>query len=285
MKRGARTEKVKKEEERNKMRMEKVSIITVSLNAIAYIEDTIKNVQVQSYPHIEHVIIDGGSTDGTVDVINKYRDRIGYFISEPDNGIYSAMNKGINVATGDILFFLNADDRFCDDEVVEDVVSVFEQKPDLDIVYGNLIWDLSGKMAKRKQPAIITREFLARRTVLHQTVFARRDVFKATNGFSECYKVVSDYEWMVRVFLRDGRKYLYCDRDIAVMGTEGQSWTNSDWEKERIDVMKKHFGFHEIMKYRILPMTHKSIWSRMVLSWHALWRVGLKQDVRSGKSQ
>ena len=101
-----------------------VSIITASLNAEAHIEGAIKSVAAQPYPHVEHVIIDGGSTDGTLEVVDRYRDRIGYFVSEPDGGIYNAMNKGIEAAGGDILYFLNADDSFCDDQVVEDVVSV-----------------------------------------------------------------------------------------------------------------------------------------------------------------
>jgi len=239
--------------------MEKVSIVTVSLNAAAYIETAIKSVRAQTYPHIEHVMIDGGSTDGTLDIINTYRDGIGYFVSEPDSGLYNAMNKGITAATGDILFFLNADDRFCDDNVIEDVVSVFNRNPDLDIVYGNLIWDWSGKMVRRKQPSTITREFLARTTVLHQTIFVRRKVFGVTGGFSEHHKVVSDYEWVLKVFLRDSCNYLYYDRDIVVMATEGLSWTTTDWEKERIDVMKGYFGFYEILRYRILPMKKKAI--------------------------
>jgi len=249
--------------------MEKVSIVTVSLNAAAYIETAIKSVRAQTYPHVEHVMIDGGSTDGTLDIINTYRDGIGYFISEPDSGLYNAMNKGITAATGDILFFLNADDRFCDGRVVEEVASVFNHKPDLDIVYGNVIWNISGKMIQTKQPPTITREFLASRTVFHQTVFARKGVFEATGGFSEHYKVVSDYEWMLKVFLRDRRNYFYYDRDIAVVGTEGRS-NVTNWEKERIDVMKKHFVFHEILRYRILPKKKKSVrraMNRLYVAW------------------
>jgi glycosyltransferase involved in cell wall biosynthesis len=230
-----------------------VSIITASLDAAAHIETAIGSVAVQTYPHIEHVVIDGGSTDGTLEVIERNRDKIGYFVSEPDRGIYNAMNKGIRAASGDILYFLNADDRFCDDRVVEDVVSVFEGDQSLEVVYGNLVWDKAGRMDREKQPSTVTRASLAAATILHQTVFARKHVFEATDGFSERYKVVSDYDWMMKVFVRDGRKYRYHDRDIAVMGTRGLSWTSTNWESERIQAMRAYFTTWEILRYRVWP--------------------------------
>ena len=188
-----------------------------------------------------------------MEVIERHRDKIGYFVSEPDRGIYNAMNKGIRAASGDILYFLNADDRFCDDRVVEDVVSVFEGDQSLEVVYGNLVWDKAGRMDREKQPSTVTRASLAAATILHQTVFARKHVFDATDGFSERYKVVSDYDWMMKVFVRDGRKYRYCDRDIAVMGTRGLSWTSTHWESERIQAMRAYFTTWEILRYRVWP--------------------------------
>jgi glycosyltransferase involved in cell wall biosynthesis len=237
--------------------MERVSIITVCLNAAPCIETAIQSVKAQTYPSIEHLIIDGGSTDGTLDILTRYRAGFGYLLSEPDRGIYHAMNKGIKAATGDILFFLNADDCFVDDETLTDVASVFSQQPALEVVYGNLIWEVQGNRVRRKQPPTVTREYLARRTILHQTVFARRRVFAATEGFSERYRIVSDYEWMLKVFLRDQRNYLYYDRDIAIMDTRGQSWTTK-WEQERLRVMLEYFGLYEIIKHRIWPRQKNS---------------------------
>jgi len=231
----------------------RISIITASLNAAAHIERAIQSVAAQTYPQIEHVIIDGGSTNGTLQIIEKHRDGIGYFVSEPDRGIYNAMNKGVKAATGDVLFFLNADDRLCDEHVVEDVMSVFDATPDLEVVYGNLVWDLSGRMIRKKQPGTITRASLAAATILHQTVFSRKHVFEATGGFSERYRVVSDYDWMMKVFIRDGHRYQYYDRDIAVMGTQGLSWTSKDWESERIEAMRSYFTTYEILRYRVWP--------------------------------
>jgi glycosyltransferase involved in cell wall biosynthesis len=230
-----------------------ISVITASLNAAAHIETALRSVAAQTYPLIEHLVIDGGSTDGTLELIERHRDSIAYFVSEPDRGIYHAMNKGIRAASGDILYFLNADDRFYDDRVVEDVASVFERDQSLEVVYGNLVWDKPDGMEREIQPATITRASLAAATILHQTVFARRHVFEATNGFSEQYKVVSDYEWMLKVFVRDKRTYRHINRDIAVMGTQGLSWTASDWENERVEAMEGYLTKYEILRYRVWP--------------------------------
>jgi glycosyltransferase involved in cell wall biosynthesis len=240
-----------------------VSIITASLNAEAHIERAIKSIAAQTYLHIEHVIIDGGSSDGTLEIVQRYRDKIGYFVSEPDRGIYNAMNKGIRAASGDILYFLNADDHFCDDQVVEDIVSVFDGSPELEVVYGNLLWDVSGKLVRKKQPAVLTRASLAAATILHQTVFARQHVFEATDGFSERYRVVSDYDWMLKVFIRDQRNYRYTDRDVAVMGTQGLSWSTSDWERERIQAMKPYLTTFEILRYRVWPRRMQPIATKL----------------------
>jgi glycosyltransferase involved in cell wall biosynthesis len=225
---------------------QKVSIITVSLNAGSDIERAIKSVHSQSYPNIEHIIIDGGSTDGTLDIIKKYLDDTDYFVSEADNGIYHAMNKGIKAATGDVLFFLNSDDYFVDVTVVEDIINCFLEKPDVDIVFGNLIFEVGENKVHKKQPPEITRKYLGKTTILHQSVFAKRGVFRLTGNFSEDYKVVSDYEWMLKVFLKNRCKYLYCDRDIAVVSTRGLSSTTA-WEAERISVMREYFNYYELV--------------------------------------
>jgi len=238
--------------------MQKASIITVCLNAVSAIEKAINTVRSQTCPNIEHIIIDGGSTDGTLDTIKKYIDGISHFISEPDRGLYDAMNKGIKVATGDVLFFLNSDDYFGDDRVVEDVLRVFNENRDIEIVFGNQIFDHGNKTKIKKQSFKVTREQLARMTIQHQTIFARRNLFEQTEGFSEEYKVVSDYDWILKVFLVYDCKYLYLDREISVMSTQGLSWT-TDYEKERIRVMKRYFSDYEIFRYRVIPQRIRDI--------------------------
>ena len=114
----------------------KVSIITVVYNNFATIEEAIKSIKSQLYNNIEHIIIDGGSTDGTLDIINKYKNDINIFISEKDNGIYDAMNKGINLSTGNIIGILNSDDIYFDNKVISKVVDCFKGDKNLDILYG-----------------------------------------------------------------------------------------------------------------------------------------------------
>ncbi len=235
----------------------KVSIITVCLNAAATIEQTLKSVNTQTYNDIEHIIVDGRSTDNTLNIINKYsKDKI--VLSEPDNGIYNAMNKGIELATGKIIYFLNADDYLYDNNVIYDVANLFKLHPEIKLLYGDLLWKVEDKFIKENQNRTLTRQSLARKTVLHQTIFTTKDVFISSGNFSECYKIVSDYDWILRVLIRDKIKHIYYDRCIAVMGTGGKSWT-TNWEDERISVMKQYFSTLEILKYRRIPMMIKRL--------------------------
>ena len=235
-----------------------LSIITISLNSASVIEKAITSVRSQSCRDTEHIIIDGGSTDGTLDILDRYADGISYFISERDAGIYNAMNKGIKVSTGDVLFFLNSDDYFADDKVVEDVLQGFNKQPELDVVFGNQIFDCSTKMIVKDQSFHISRNQLARITIQHQTIFAKKHLFELTNGFSEAYRIVSDYDWILKVFLVFNCNYLHLNRNISVMSTKGLSWT-SNYERERLRVMKNYFTNYEILRYRIIPRNSVSV--------------------------
>ena len=238
--------------------IQKISIITVCLNSASYFELSIKSVLSQTYHNIEYVIIDGGSTDGTVEIVENYQDGVDYFVSEPDGGLYNAMNKGIKAATGDVLFFLNSDDYFADDKIVEDVMRVFKNQPDIDIVYGDQIFDFGDRQFTKRQPHIVTREHLARTTIQHQTVFARRKVFDLTGGFSEKYKIVSDFEWMLKVFVKNKCSHIHVNRDVSVMSMQGLSCT-TNFEPERRSVMREYFNIYETYRYRVLPLMLKKL--------------------------
>ena len=113
------------------------SIITITYNAVRLVEQTLLNVLSQSYPNIEYIVIDGGSTDGTVDIIRRYESGLAYWVSEPDKGIYDAMNKGLQKATGDYVWFINAGDTLCSSDTVQSVVSKLQKRKALpDIIYG-----------------------------------------------------------------------------------------------------------------------------------------------------
>jgi len=231
-----------------------VSVITVSLNAAAHIERAITSVVNQERDNIEYIVIDGGSTDGTLAIMDGYRDRIQQVLSEPDEGLYDAMNKGLALAGGEVIYFLNADDYLADPGVLADVMQRFEDSSETGVVYGQLHWDLGGKLVRSVQPERVDREGLARRTVLHQSMFTRRALFEQVGGFATDLRVVSDYDWIVRAWLGTDMQWVYLDRDIAVMDTGGLSW-NKPFEWERLRVMTRYFSPLEILRYRVLPVT------------------------------
>jgi glycosyltransferase involved in cell wall biosynthesis len=231
--------------------MLKITVITVCFNAKSSIALTIKSVIEQTYQNIEFIIIDGGSNDGTTNIIIKNKAHIDYYTSEPDTGIYNAMNKGIAVSKGDILFFLNADDRFCDERVVEDVVGIFNKDLSLDLVYGNVLLENSTGLTKCRQDSRLDRKLLARRTVCHQSIFARRGELSKYDGFSENYKVISDYEWLLKL-VHSKVNSLHVNRDISIWGTEGIS-NISKWEFERLKCMLPYYTIIEIVFWRIIP--------------------------------
>jgi len=230
-----------------------VSIITVSLNSSSSIEKTINSVINQDYPNIEYIIIDGGSNDVTLELINKYKSRIDYLVSEPDNGIYSAMNKGINISNGSIIFFLNTDDYLYNDHVISKVVKTFNTFTDVDMVYGDVLLDFQKGKKKWEQTSVLTRKTLARSTINHQTIFARRETLLSTNGFSEDYSVVSDYDWLMK-FVKNNYNSKHIDSVTTVVGTSGLSFS-SNWKQERKQAMLNYYTPIEIFKWRTIPRT------------------------------
>lgn len=231
--------------------MLKFSIITVCFNSSRYIEKAIQSVLNQAYQNVEYVVIDGASTDGTVEIINRYADDIDEFISESDSGLYNAMNKGIAKATGDILFFLNSDDRFCDENVIADMANAFVENPELDMMYGDVLMEIGTGLTRWEQMSEFTRKNLAGITINHQSIFARRGIFEMTNGFSEEYKVVSDYDWLMKL-VHSNIKSRHIERDVVIFSVTGLSHT-SEWEDERIIAMKSYYSDLEIFMWRRLP--------------------------------
>lgn len=232
--------------------MEKITVITICLNADKTLRKAIESVLTQTYKEIEYVVVDGLSTDSTPGIIEQYKDEISKYISEPDDGLYSAMNKGIAISSGDIIFFLNADDSFYDDDVIKSVMNQFEKHPYLDLVFGDIVWVHNGNEVYCKQTSQVTRTGLARRTISHQSIFVRKEMFQKLGNFRQEYRVVSDYEWILRVFLTGQCNYLYVAQPIARFMLHGRS-VNESWEGERREVMKKYFSVLEIIRYRAIP--------------------------------
>jgi glycosyltransferase involved in cell wall biosynthesis len=179
----------------------KFSIITVSYNAGDTIEDTIKSVLSQKDVDVQYIIIDGASSDDTMEVVDRYRDQLDVVISEPDNGIYSGMNKGLTYANGDIVAFLNADDVYADDNVLDRIATVFDQH-NVDACYGDLVY------VDKNQPDRIVRYWKSRKfkkglfktgwMPAHPTFFAKKELYDKFGNFDEQFSLQSDFDLTMR---------------------------------------------------------------------------------------
>lgn len=212
-----------------------VSVITVCFNAVSTIGATLDSVRAQTWRPLENVVVDGGSKDGTQDVVARYADITGTVVSGPDGGIYDAMNKGVGLARGEILHFLNADDSFTDAGVVEAAVRIFVDEPDVDLVYGDAIYHTADGKFLRRYKRVNARNLLYS-DLCHQVVFARRRVFERFGRFNPEYRINADYDWMLRVF-RGGARVRYLPRPIVNYDAGGQSATNLAFTRaERMQV-------------------------------------------------
>jgi len=203
-----------------------VSIITIVFNGADYIEDTIKSVISQDYPFIEYIIVDGGSTDGTVEIIKKYRDKIAKWVSEPDNGISDAMNKGIKMASGFVIGMIHAGDYY-EPGAVSSVVRAFHDSPDAGVVHGDMFLAHPGRTSAVACNPFrdLAREGWKEMPVLHPTVFVKKSVYESCGLFDTAYSIAMDYDLILR-FLRSGILFKYLQKNLATMTTGGVSMTN-----------------------------------------------------------
>ncbi len=214
--------------------MFKLSIITVTKNDKNYIEDCIKSVIEQQYPNYEYIIIDGGSTDGTIDIIKKYCDHISIFVSEPDGGIYDAMNKGIKLATGDIVGILNSDDIYKSNDVLTEVVREFTEKG-VDAVFADLVYvdrNNTDKIVRYYKSANFTPDKFAYGWMpAHPTFFLKRKYYEKYGLFKTDYQIAADYELVVRLLGKNKLSYSYLPKVIIKMRSGGISTSSfkSNW--------------------------------------------------------
>ena len=203
-----------------------VSIITVSYNSSATISDTIKSVLSQSYANIEYIIIDGSSTDNTIELINSFGDKISKFVSEPDLGIYDAINKGIRLAKGDIVGILNSDDFFYDNNVIEKVVQAFNEF-DIDAVFGDVQFVDQIKISKTvrfySSKHFDVRKFKFGFMPAHPSFYAKRDLFETIAYYKTDYKIAADFELLVRFLAINKIRYKYLEMIFVSMRAGGVS--------------------------------------------------------------
>ncbi len=206
----------------------KISIVTVCFNCVDTIEDTIESVLSQEHRDIEYIIVDGGSTDGTLDIVDKYRARIATCISGPDDGIYDAMNKGIRCAGGELVGCLNADDMYTDAQVVSDIADAAESKG-CHGVYGDLLYvrryDCNKVVRYWKAGLYLPGAFRYGWVPPHPTFFCRKDVLEEYGYYDVLYQIAGDFELMLRLIEKHRIRLGYIQRPLVRMRVGGRANT------------------------------------------------------------
>lgn len=220
-----------------------ISIITVNFNNKQGLQKTIESVVGQTSRNFEFIIIDGGSTDGSTDCIALYQADLTYSVSEPDNGIYHAMNKGIRQANGLYLLFLNSGDTLADTTVLENVEPYL--LPDhIDILYGDAAYLEPGGKVIRKYPKELSFGFFLEQNLSHQASFIRRSLFSDLFFYNEKNKIVSDWEFLMYAICKANRSYQHIDLvicDYDVSGISSLTDNHPDMYEERERAINKHF--------------------------------------------
>lgn len=226
----------------------KISIITITYNSGTKLQRALDSVRSQTYPDIEHVIVDGASTDGTREIIEAYakQHKNVRWISEPDGGIYNALNKGIRMATGDIIGFLHSDDVLYSSDSIGQIAAAFDS-PEVDVVYGDLQYCNGPRVIRRwKSNDFHPRALKYGWMPPHPTVYVRRKVYEQVGEYDEWFRIAADYDMILRIFTA-GYKTRYIPKVLVSMETGGASNRNTrarltKTQEDYIALKKNHVG-------------------------------------------
>lgn len=231
----------------------KFSVITVCYNAEATIEDTIQSVISQTYHHVEYIIVDGASKDRTMDIVNRYREHIAIVVSERDKGLYDAMNKGIGLATGDYLCFLNAGDSFHEDDTLQQMVHSIHTPQLPDVLYGETeLVDHEGhflRMRRLSAPEVLTwKSFRQGMLVCHQAFFPRRNLVMP---YDLRYRFSADFDWCIKIMKKS--KVLH-NTHLTLIDYLAEGMTTRNHKaslKERFSIMTRHYGWTSTLAFHL----------------------------------
>jgi glycosyltransferase involved in cell wall biosynthesis len=238
----------------------KVSLITVCFNSEKTIRDTIKSVLKQDYKNIEYIIVDGGSTDSTLNIINEYKDKIDCLISEPDKNLYDGINKGLKIAKGEVIGIINSDDFYESDSIIRSVVEMFARNEQTEVVFGDIYF------VKPKNITKISRIYSPRNfkpwkmrfgwMPPHTGTFIKKTIYDQVGFYSLDFKIASDYEFFIRLFVLQKAKFTYLNKIILIMRSGGLSTSSlkSNWiitnEIKRACLMNGVFTNNFLLAFR-----------------------------------
>lgn len=263
----------------------KVSVITICYNNEADIEDTIKSVINQAYPNVEYIIIDGASCDDTLNIIKKYSDKVNKLISEPDSGIYNAMNKGIKSATGDFIIFMNAGDAFYSDDVLEKA-SVYLEKHHNCVFFGDPEFVDQRSKEWLYSHRDIDQPTLYNSLICHQCIFYKKTVFDEYGLYDEKYPIYADHDLNLKLLIKNKCRPRYLPFPVAKFKLGGVS-TSKEYlairSEEKKSVLDKYFTSHDLNMFKILFAIEKTIFNYKLRKYFRkffcfLFGYGIKKD-------
>jgi glycosyltransferase involved in cell wall biosynthesis len=228
-----------------------ITVAIVVYNGAATIRETIKSISRQTYKNIELIVIDGNSTDGTKDILVEYDESINFRISEPDSGIYDAMNKALRIARGDWILFLGCDDTLYSNYTIDNIVNKLKRKDA--IYYGRVVRKSDYKSYEGRCSKI----YLQFRNICHQAIFYPRCIYK-NEFYNTKYKIYADYEYNIRVFNKI--RFIFINEIISIYNTTGISShvSDVDFNNDKEQIIYNNYSFLYLCIYRLLAMVRRS---------------------------
>ena len=236
----------------------RISVITINLNNLIGLKRTFESVLNQNYPEVEYLLIDGKSTDGSKEYIKENQDKVHYWVSEKDFGVYYAMNKGISKATGDYLIFLNSGDYFSDPNSLTNLISNSEGE---DLVYGNLVLREASSTRIKKYPAKLNFRYFYFESLPHPACLIAKSLFSQYGQYDTSLRIVSDWKFFLLVVVKYKCSYKFIDKKISTFSLDGLSSKRENFNQmisERVFTLKKYFYVYFVVYKAYLKILHKN---------------------------